>query len=193
MIGITGVATSGKDTLFKLIKQYFKEKNLQVERYALADLLKKDIEFFIKEKFNLDIFNLEKEEKELIRPILVTYGKIKRLKTDGRYWIDKLENNSEFKKANKIKIITDIRYQEFQKDECYWLKKENNGFLIHVSRICNGKVIPPANAEESKNDVTLASQADYSMIWCTEKNIDRLYEDYKMNLKEIYELYTRRF
>lgn len=193
MIGITGVATSGKDTLFNLIENHFKKKKLIVKRFALADLLKKDLEPFINEKFNLNIFNLKQEEKELIRPILVAYGKIKRINSRGRYWIEKLNAKIEkAKKENFIPIITDIRYQEYENDESFWLKKENNGILIHVSRIFKGKLILPANNEESKNDIVLAKESDYSLTWCTEKNMNVLYEEHKTNLEEIYELYRSR-
>lgn len=194
MIGITGVATSGKDTLFKLIQAYFISKNLVAKRFALADILKKDLEPFVAEKFNLDIFNLDQETKELVRPILVAYGKIKRLNSNGRYWIEKLNPKiEEIKNKKIIPIITDIRYQEYEKDECFWLKEEQNGLLIHISRFYNDKQIPPANLEEEKNDKILNKNSDYSISWRTEKNLDKLYEDYKSDLKNIYELYTRRF
>jgi hypothetical protein len=192
MIGITGVATSGKDTLFLILQKFFKSKNLPVKRFALADLLKKDLNSFAKEKLDIDLFNLSPEDKELIRPILVSYGKIKRINTNGRYWIDKLKEANGLQNKTIIPIITDIRYQEYPQDECFWLKKENNGFLIHISRIHKGKAIPPANAEEEKNNKILLSESDYSFTWCTEKNIDILYENYISNLEEIYELYRRR-
>ena len=193
MIGITGVATSGKDTLFNLIENHFKEKKIVVKRFALADILKKDLEPFVREKFNLNIFNLKQEEKELIRPILVAYGKIKRLNSNGRYWIEKLNLNiNEYKNEKFIPIITDIRYQEYENDESSWLKKENDGILIHVSRIFKGKLIPPAKAEENKNDIILSKRSDYSITWCTEQNVNLLYKEYKNNLEEIYELYKTR-
>lgn len=192
MIGITGVATSGKDTLFNLISKFFLEKNLLTKRYALADFLKKDLENFIYEKFNINISNISSSDKELIRPIMVAYGKVKRNQTNGRYWIDNLNSILEKDMNNNIvPIITDVRYNEFEMDELFWLKKENKGFLIHVSRVLNGKIILAANEEELKNDKSLISAADYSLTWCTESNVDTLYNQYYKNLEEIYENYRR--
>lgn len=193
MIGISGVATSGKDTLFILLQKFFKDHGLKMKRFALADSLKEDLAPFVEEKLNLNIFKLSPDEKELIRPILVSYGKIKRINSNGRFWIERLQKLNEFNQKNIIPVVTDIRYQEYPKDECSWLKEENNGILIHISRFCKGKMILPANLEEDKNNKILIDRADYAFSWCTEKNIDKLYEDYKDNFKEIYELYRRRF
>ena len=192
MIGITGVATSGKDTLYLLLKKYFEEKGLKVQRYALADLLKKDLEKFVLDKFNLNIFELSKQDKELLRPVLVAYGKIKRINSSGRHWIDQINHLLESRDKATIPIITDIRYQEYEKDEAFWLKKENKGILIHISRIYSGKLVPPANQEEMNNDKILKKESDYSLIWCTENNPEKLYKDYEYNFKEIYELYRSR-
>ena len=189
MIGITGVATSGKDTLFILLKKFFHEKNLLCQRFALADELKKDLKDFILEKFAIDIQKCNSTEKRLIRPILVAYGKVKRNQTFGRYWIEKLKSNIE--KESTIPIVTDIRYDEYPADEFSWLKKENNGILIHVSRIQDGKFILPANEEEKINDEKLKVQSDYQIVWCTENDQERLYDSHKKNFEEIHTLYER--
>lgn len=190
MIGITGVATSGKDTLFNLINKKFKEKGLETKRYALADLLKKKMKLFIQNEFDIDIENLSPQEKETIRPILVAYGKIKRQKTNGRYWIESLLKKID-KEIRHIPIITDIRYAEYEEDELYWLINENKGFLIHISRVLDGKIIGPANEEEFKNDQILSKAAHYKMIWCTNPSKETLIKEYDKNLEEIYEMYIR--
>jgi hypothetical protein len=189
MIGITGVARSGKDTLYNLIEKKLKQLNVQTKRYALADNLKHDLRDFIIQRFNIDIYTANLEEKELIRPIMVAYGKSKRMQTQGRYWIELL--NSKINEKDFLPIITDIRYQEYEKDEYFWLKKEKQGIMIHVSRVKNGKIILPANEEEAKNDKVLSELADYKIIWCTENNIDMLYNLYDKNIEEIYETYRR--
>jgi hypothetical protein len=189
MIGITGVARSGKDTLYSLIEKKLKELNIQTKRYALADNLKYDLRDFIIQKFNIDIYTANFEEKELIRPIMVAYGKSKRMQTQGRYWIELL--NSKINEKDFLPVITDIRYQEYDKDEYFWLKKEKQGIMIHVSRVKNGKIILPANEEEAKNDKVLSELADYKIIWCTENNMDMLYNLYEKNIEEIYETYRR--
>jgi hypothetical protein len=189
MIGITGVATSGKDTLCILLKRFFLEKSLICQRFALADELKKDLKNFILEKFNINIENCHPLDKKIVRPILVAYGKVKRNQTFGRYWIEKLKTN--IQNNSTIPIVTDIRYDEYPADEFSWLKKENGGILIHISRIQDGKFIPPANEEEKVNDEKLKAQSDYQIVWCTENNQERLYDAHKKNFQEIHSLYER--
>jgi uridine kinase len=189
MIGITGVARSGKDTLYSLLERKFKEKNINTKRFALADNLKKDLNNFIIEKFNINLDSVSTSEKELIRPILVAYGKSKRQQTSGRYWIELL--NKEIINQNELPIVTDVRYDEYERDEYSWLKKEKKGILIHISRIYNGKIIEPANDEEYRNNLRLVDKADYKFMWCTEPDLKNLYYKNESNLEEIYELYSR--
>lgn len=191
MIGITGVAKSGKDTLYKLLERKIKEKGLSCKRFALADSLKDDIKEFIFSKFSISLDDLKPKDKELIRPILVAYGKIKRDLTEGRYWISFLENKIEKDEDLFLPIITDIRYAEFDHDEADWILNQNSGILVHVSRIENGKIIPPANLEEEKNDLILSNKSHYKLVWCSESDLDSLYSEYNKNLEEIYELYER--
>jgi len=191
MIGITGVAKSGKDTLYKLLEKKFKEKNITSKRFALADALKEDIKEFIYLKFSISLDDLTPEQKELIRPILVAYGKIRRNLSKGRYWISLLEKEIEKNKELFLPIITDIRYAEFEMDELEWVLEENKGLLIHVSRVENGKIVQPANSEEETNNEILLKKSHYKLIWCSESDMHSLYGEYEKNLEEIYELYRR--
>lgn len=191
MIGITGVATSGKDTLYLLLNTFLENKGIKTKKIALADELKNELNDFIQKTFQINLNKVSASEKELIRPIMVVYGKVKRNTSKGRYWIEKADLKIKTLEEDVLPIITDIRYNEYENDEFSWLKKENKGFLIHVTRIHKGKIIPPANIEEEKNDKTLKEISDYSLVWCTEENLDNLYKNYQENLKEIYEAYGR--
>ena len=72
----------------------------------------------------------------------------------------------------KINIITDIRFNEYDKDESYWIKNEINGVLVHISRFnnINGKrvFIPPANEAERENDPKVKAESDFILNWPTE-------------------------
>jgi hypothetical protein len=165
VIGLSGVAGSGKDTLFSLLAL----RNPKIKRFALADYLKKEMSPFIKTLYGIDIFNCSREEKNLIRPILVSHGKIKRTITHGTYWTSKLtEEITKFltEDPENIAIITDIRYAEYEEDELHWLKNEMGGYLIHISLILenNQKLLPP-NKEEEQNDPLLKKNADYRITW----------------------------
>jgi hypothetical protein len=188
IIGITGVATSGKDTLCNLLIEFLKSKNIQAKRLALADKLKEDLFPFVKEKFNINIFDPNPEEKKIIRSVLVGYGMAKRSLSKGTYWTSMIQKQiDDLKENNILPIITDIRYQEYNEDEFFWLKN-NNGILIHISRIdLQGIEIPPANSEEEKNDFNLKKQSDFSIKWKTESKMCSLYESNLKKMELIYE------
>ena len=107
IIGISGVARSGKDTLCNLISRYLSEKNIESQRIALADKLKDDLKDFLLEKFSINILSPTPEEKTLLRPILVSYGKVKRSLTKGKYWTSMLEDHLDTLKKEKVVAIID--------------------------------------------------------------------------------------
>jgi len=190
MIGLTGVARSGKDTFYSILQKYLEEKNIKSQRIALADNLKKELGDFTKEKFKIDLNKCEGKDKELIRPLMVAYGKCRRVQTEGKYWTSLVETEvKNLKKDNIIPIITDVRYIEYKEDEYSWLKS-HNGILIHISRkLDDGSLIPPANIEEKSNDNKLKAVADYSISWETCQDVNFLYELMQKQLKNIYEKY----
>ena len=190
MIGLTGVARSGKDTFYSILNKYLEEKNIKSQRIALADILKKELNDFTKEKFKIDLNKCEGNEKELIRPLMVAYGKCRRMQSEGKYWTSLVDPKiKEFKKEHILPIITDVRYIEYKDDEYSWLKS-HNGILIHISRkLDDGSLVLPANAEEKSNDNKLKAVADYSINWETCQDVNFLYELMQKHLKNIYEKY----
>ena len=187
IIGISGVATSGKDTLCNMISRYLSQRNIISKRIALADNLKNDLRDFILDKFSIDITKSTPEEKSLVRPIMVSYGKIRRSISKGTHWTQKVEKDLErLTSENIIPIITDIRYMEYPEDEYFWLKNKN-GILVHISRLdLNGNLIPPANIVEKENDIKLKEVSDLKLTWRTEENNDALYYEHLKFLEEIY-------
>jgi hypothetical protein len=193
-VGLSGVARSGKDSFFSLAKKYFSEYNISCERLALADNLKHDLKQFVMNKFGIDIFNMTADEKELIRDLMVSYGKIKRKQTNGKYWTHLLEDQIDLlkDKANII-FITDIRYAIYQEDEIHWLKNKHRGLLIHVSRLKeDNEVLPPANEEEKFNDPILKSCADLKLLWRTSEDVSCRRKECEDILREIKQEYERR-
>ena len=188
IIGISGVATSGKDTLCSLIARYLNSKDVKSQRLALADNLKNDLKSFIYDKFNVNILEASYNEKTLIRPIMVAYGKVRRTLSKGKHWTDMLDREiEELINKKTVPIITDVRYMEYPEDEFFWLKSRN-GILVHISRLdINGNLITPANLEEKENDVKIKEKADLKLIWETDNDIDTLYYNHLNFLKNIYE------
>lgn len=180
-IGVSGFARSGKNLFCDIAEKVLKEKfNLTSKTYALAYFLKKDCEPFIQEKLGLSAFSEKTEDKNLFREMLVWYGGVKRKQTEGRYWTSLL--NEELKKdTNDINFISDIRYIEYSGDEVFWLKKELNGKLVHVSKYTYGfptdgrhyrvndkskKIYTEApNQHEALNDPKIRFLADYKVEW----------------------------
>jgi len=190
VIGLTGVARSGKDTFYSILKKYLKEKNIESQRIALADELKNELGDFVEKKFKINLNKCDGSDKELIRPLMVSYGKCRRIQTEGRYWTSLVDSKlKELKKENIIPIITDIRYIEYKDDEYSWLKN-HNGILIHISRkLDDGALVQPANIEEKSNDNKLKAVADYSICWETCQDVNFLYELMQKHLRNIYEKY----
>ena len=175
-IGLSGVAGSGKDLFFTLLSQ-----RVRCQRFSLADILKKEVSNFTQQSYGIDPITCSRQEKDLIRPLLVTHGSIKRLRSEGRHWINQLNSKIlKNKVKDKIVIITDIRYDDYQKDEVYWLKEELGGYLVHISKYrveeavskknwpqkeANKVFTPPANQEETRNDPKLKRKANYLIEW----------------------------
>ena len=192
MIGLTGVARSGKDTFYSILKKYLEEKGIKSQRLAFADALKNELYEFTKDKFKIDLLNCTPEDKEIVRPLMVAYGKCRRSQTEGKYWTSTIEPKVNALIAdNKIPIITDVRYIEYKDDEYSWLKS-HNGLLIHISRKLNdGSFIPPANIEEKANDNKLKAVSDISITWETCQDVNFLYELMQKQFKNIYERYMQ--
>lgn len=172
IIGLSGVAGSGKDLFYDLLAS-----QASCKRFSLADALKSEISPYIKEHFGIDPVSCTRDDKNLIRPALVAHGSLKRKQTNGRYWIEKLQPKMEkftFEATTSgttpdFLVITDIRYAEYPKDESIWLKKEMNGTLIHISNFSMSRrlqcFVQPANEEEAREDPKLQQEADYLVEW----------------------------
>lgn len=166
IIGISGVARSGKDTLANNFVNIFKSLGIKAKRYAFADELKREVRPFLKKKTGIDPFTKDDEEKKIIRPFLVAYGTNIRRALNKDCWIQTLKS---YIKQDEIAIISDVRYE----NEAEWVKE--NGFLIHIARLDkDNNLIAPPNAEEAENDPILQAKADISYVWQTvEGNSDK--------------------
>jgi hypothetical protein len=164
IIGLSGVAGAGKDLFCRLLIEELNRMNIPAKRFALADELKLDLRDFCISKYDIDPVSCPRELKSKIRDFLVFHGHMKRMMTNGRYWIEKL-NKQILADSSEVKIITDIRYNVFPKDELFWLQNELNGVLVHISLIDNGLVLPPPNEHEKLNDPKLKAAANYVIEW----------------------------
>lgn len=180
IIGLTGVAKSGKDTLFEILKERLSLNfNINIERASLADALKREIKDFCVKEYGINPLNCNPEEKEIIRPYLVFYGNFQRFKSNGSYWWKKLQPLTQEETKNWL-IVTDIRYCQYEQDDYYFISK-NNGTLIHLSREDkDGNLIKPANQQEEIYDPRMKCLSDIHFKWKTspkeelESQVDKL-------------------
>jgi len=157
IIGLTGLARCGKDTFCKYARLHLDSLNIQSQRLAFADELKKDVDAFLIEKLGISAFTEITEEKEIIRPMLTTWGTEIMRKKDDLHWVKKVEEIIvDNKKNNIVSIVTDIRFP----NEIDYIHKIG-GKVIHLTMIGN----KPANDYEKKNDPMLNKNADCLVEW----------------------------
>ncbi len=176
-IGIAGVAGSGKDTFAEIIAKHFEASGRKVNFLSFATKLKQEVAAVSKKLYDIDPTNCSREEKNLIRPLLIAHGAIMRDKTQGQYWIDGIKN---LIFCDKVNIITDVRYCEYECDELNWIQS-NNGIVVHITRFFeeNGEriYILPNNEHEKRNDKILKNKANYSFCWPTDVSKQKKYSD----------------
>ena len=189
VIGIAGVAGSGKDTFGKIIGDVFENSGGKVNYLSFAAKLKVEVSEISKKLYNIDPTNCTRDEKNLIRPLLLAHGAIMREKTQGQYWIEGVKN---LIIENNINIITDVRFCEYECDEVDWIQS-NGGIVVHITRFFeeNGQriYIMPDNEYEKRNDKTLKNKADYSFSWPTDISKQKKYSEkfFKWLVKNYFE------
>lgn len=172
IIGLSGFARSGKDSFFSLMSHFYNENHkIKCKRFALADALKQDMDGFLTDKLGISAFTTNEEEKNLIRPLLVEYGRCKRIQTNGTYWTSLLFNKIQSEAGEfDVAVVTDIRYAAYDEDEVFWLKNLG-GKLIHISQYKNESGVriykTPPNKDEVDNDPVIQKLSNYKFEWET--------------------------
>lgn len=161
IVGLTGLARSGKDLLCTKLSE-----RGAVVRVALADALKQDMRDFLILKYGIDILHCSAQEKETIRPLLVAHGCAMRSISNGECWIKKVHQKVVENALWALVVVTDIRFP----NELAWLKKLG-GALVHVRRYdvvdCDRRYLSPPNAEEAEHDPRMRESADFKLEWPT--------------------------
>ena len=131
VIGVGGLARSGKDTFVKIAKKILKEHGYSSIKLAFADPLKEEIDPFLKQHYNISAWTDDDSEKKIIRRFLVAHGDGKRLNGDGNYWINKINDAIEGIHFNEdVIFVSDCRFPK----EVDWIHQKWNGWIVHVSK-----------------------------------------------------------
>ena len=164
---VGGVARSGKDTVIKAFLQRFADLGIYAKRYAFADELKKQLDPFLRMHLGISAFTEEQKEKELIRPILLAWGKICR-DTDENYWAKIVAEKIRNEPFPHIACISDFRYP----NEAKFL----GGTTIHLTRTVRGIALPPTGEDEIKNNPIIMENANFRFAWKNyENDLDSCY------------------
>lgn len=177
LIGISGYARSGKDTLASILKESLLSSGIKTKVFSFAFSLKNDINDFCNSKIGISSFTEVTELKNKIRPILIAYGQVQRNISNGTYWLNKLkpEIDNFFIDGGTVAIISDLRFKEYEFDEVDFIRSYKNNMIITVSRIMeNGILNTAAHESESENLPRISRAADYELTWNTNENKNEL-------------------
>lgn len=168
VIGVAGISRCGKNTFCDLLKKELEARDEEVCNLSFALSLREETESFLKNHFNFNVW-LD-TDKEKFRPFLIWFSNLKREQTNGRYFIDKLNQKLlPLKDSEIIFTISDLRFaKNFEYDELDFVKEY--GLVVHIRkykmRESAIKIFDlPPNEFEAKNDPILKSAADYLIEW----------------------------
>ena len=162
-IGLSGFAACGKDLFSDLLKEEVERRGISLSKISIAESLKVECRSTLVRLMGIDILNCTREEKNKVRDYLVFYGLVMRDRSGGRHWIDRASEQIDHSSPNfpHLFCITDVRYDEYEKDEVFWIKNELKGKLVHLTK----EGSPAANFFEKENDPRLQEKADYKIVW----------------------------
>lgn len=185
VIGVGGFARAGKDTFVKVAKKILTQNGYSSTKLAFADALKSELDPFLREYYGIDAWTDDTKEKSIIRPIMVAHGCQKRIQTNGRYWVDKIDETLKSGRINEdVVFVSDCRFP----NEADWLHNNWGGWFVHLKKYSvqdlvyhkeifkdgylttervenkNQKVFDTApNSEEATNDPICEQKADYRL------------------------------
>lgn len=167
IIGVAGFARAGKDTFCAIAKDILEKNGIIAKQYSFANVLKQEVEPFLRDICKCDVWTQDTETKTDIRDFLVWYGTTWWRKRDPRRWIRHVDVaiTSDINDVD-VAIVSDVRYP----NEAEWIHA-TQGYLVHVSawRYEDSpgvkKFFAAPNKQEEINDPLVKAQADYKLVW----------------------------
>lgn len=182
VVGVSGVARSGKNLFCDMVIKELSNQGYAGKQFALADALKRDCANFLNTFCKLDVHTDNTYQKSLFREFLVWYGDLKRKQSNGRHWIEKMDDTIS-RYTGDVAIISDVRYDHYANDELGWIIHEHEGLLVHLRRYEKSSTavidetgnvtfdyIQAPNEHERVNDPKLREGAHFRLDWPTVEN-----------------------
>jgi hypothetical protein len=173
ILGLAGGRRTGKDTFAQILRKTAHPQIVIVHAFAKA--LKDDLKDLFQEKFGADIYTMEGEQKELLRPILISYGTVWR-EIDPLHWVKEVEksidvwHSMEKPDSEMIHVITDFR---FSNEYEHMKKKYGPDFsLLFLERL---DCIEPT-PEEKQTLPELKKRADWVLTLKTDPDLSGMKE-----------------
>jgi len=160
IIGISGNARSGKDTLCQIIGDLLRADGFESKRLAFADEVKAELNDLCMNTLGISAFTDDTEQKNIIRPLLVFWGTEFRGAMNQTVWLDKV--TEQMTDPEIVYVVSDVRFT-YEADAL----RNMGAHMIHLERLEDGKMIPPANEYERKNNKIISKQCDQTITWET--------------------------
>jgi hypothetical protein len=179
VIGIGGVSRCGKNLFATVATRLLEEQGKTSIQFSLARNLKLDMSTLMANRIGINSLTEDTKEKNIIRPLLVSYGDITRKMSKGTMWTSAIEPEILARKEDYV-FITDLRYDHYEQDEVYWVQHILRGKIVHIKcytmqpapskrHITTSTPLktytPPANENEIFNDPKVYKKADVRMEW----------------------------
>jgi hypothetical protein len=183
---VGGVARSGKNTFCNIFQSLLEKDGKTCIQESFAKPLRAEMFEVVQQMFGLDVYTQNENEKNIIRPLMVDWAAIRRQKTNGNYFADKLKERLDLiSDSFDYCLINDFRFGEYYTPETnndeLGLAKKLNGTIIHIKQysLYEGRrnYIKPPNCAEKKNDPIINKHADHHVVWPKTDN-QKLLEQY---------------
>ena len=157
MIGIGGLARSGKDTLAKNLSEVIqKDWGCDVKIFSFAEELKSQMDGFLIKNYGISAFTENTEEKIIIRDLLVCHGETMKKFYKQTIWADLVIDKIDSDPKRFFPIISDVRF-DFEAERV----QDQGGLIVHISKVGN----QPPNEIEYLNDPLVSKIADLNHTW----------------------------
>lgn len=175
ILGLVGFSRVGKDEAARALSGYV--------RKAFADPLKREMQAFLISAYGINPLDCTPEQKEFIRPYLVTHGE-RRRKANPAHWIDLLDASLQYVDPADMdayttpgKVFKLHRLENVAITDCRYLNEaeyvdRNGGHVVLIVRPGYGA----ANSEEAESIRELITSGLVSATVDNDGTVEQLHE-----------------